>query len=204
MTKADDFLAKLTDLYGKYGGKAYGKSPVTNLQHSLQVRRSQERPLHLLTPPLPQAALLAQNEDGRREMVVAALLHDVGHLVEPEEEYEKEHPDEDFAHETLAVGLLGAFLPPAVVEPIRLHVDAKRYLVAVDKSYYDILSGVSHVTLKLQGGPFNAEQGPIDHTQLIPNIDHSYFQSPNLREIPSGGMPFSCASGTIGPRLRGL
>jgi len=53
---------------------------------------------------------------------------------------------------------LEAYFPPSVIEPVRLHVDAKRYLCAADPSYRDQLSPASQLSLELQGGPMSAAE----------------------------------------------
>lgn len=47
---------------------------------------------------------------------------------------------------------------PAVTEPLRLHVTAKRYLCAVDLAYLASLSPASIKSLALQGGPYDADE----------------------------------------------
>jgi gamma-butyrobetaine dioxygenase len=98
-----------------------------------------------------QAAALAVSEQARTELVAAALLHDVGHLV-PDL-----HPDErNREHANLALNYLSEMFSSEVTEPIRLHVQAKRFLVATQESYEALLSPASVHTLKLQGGPLDA------------------------------------------------
>ncbi len=100
-----------------------------------------------------QAAALAEADGASAEMIVAALLHDVGHLVP-----DLRPDDRNRDHARLAMEILGKHLGPEVTEPVRLHVDAKRYLVAVDPSYAGTLSPASVHTLKLQGGPMTESE----------------------------------------------
>jgi phosphonate degradation associated HDIG domain protein len=99
-----------------------------------------------------QAAYFATQESAPPALVVAALLHDIGHLIEAV-------PDEladwstDARHEVIGAAWLARRLPPEVAEPVRLHVPAKRYLCATDPNYVAMLSHASLVTLELQGGP---------------------------------------------------
>jgi [1-hydroxy-2-(trimethylamino)ethyl]phosphonate dioxygenase len=104
-----------------------------------------------------QAAHFARAEAAPEALVLAALLHDVGHLVEPV-------PDEladwtsDARHEELGARWLARRFPREVSEPVRLHVPAKRYLCATDAAYSARLSPASVHTLALQGGPMSAAE----------------------------------------------
>ncbi len=73
----------------------------------------------------------------------------------------------DDRHEYRALGYLETIFSPAVTEPIRMHVDAKRYLCAVDKNYWASLSPASKTSLELQGGIFSK-------TEAIEFIDRPY------------------------------
>jgi phosphonate degradation associated HDIG domain protein len=104
-----------------------------------------------------QAAHFARESGAPPALVIAALLHDVGHLVE-------EVPDDladwtqDAGHERVGARWLAARFPAEVAEPVRLHVPAKRYLLATDPGYLAKLSPASVVTLKLQGGAMSAAE----------------------------------------------
>jgi phosphonate degradation associated HDIG domain protein len=132
MTVADEVFA----IFAKRGASAYFGERVTTTEHSLQ------------------AAYFAQAEAAPAWLVVAALLHDIGHLVE-------DVPDDvaawtvDARHEEIGGHWLARRLGPEVSEPVRLHVPAKRYLCATDASYVARLSPASVLTLKLQGGPMS-------------------------------------------------
>ena len=67
-------------------------------------------------------------------------------------------PSKDDLHQFLALPFLRSLFPDAVLEPIKLHVDAKRYLCAVDPSYWADLSPASKHSLELQGGIFDEQQ----------------------------------------------
>ena len=99
-----------------------------------------------------QTAANARTAGASPSLVAAALLHDVGHL------WGEAGPWGLPGHAEVAGRALQALLPPAVVEPIRLHVAAKRWLVANDPPYRDHLSEASLVTLDQQGGPFTPEE----------------------------------------------
>ena len=93
----------------------------------------------------------------RDELVAAALLHDIGHYTS---EFGTYSPDdvEDKHHDEAGGEVLAPFFPPVIVECVRLHVAAKRYLCATDPTYFGKLSQASVHTLSLQGGPMNAEE----------------------------------------------
>ena len=89
-------------------------------------------------------------------LVAAALLHDVGHFVAIDDIGGL--ADIDDVHELRGVAVLVRDFPPAVVEPIRLHVAAKRYLVAIDPGYAAGLSSASVHSLAQQGGPMTTAE----------------------------------------------
>lgn len=90
-------------------------------------------------------------------LVVAALLHDIGHLLieSSVSDYENEI---DAHHDRIGAEWVAARFPQSVSEPVRLHVAAKQYLVATDPDYLAKLSAASQKTLAMQGGVFTAEQ----------------------------------------------
>jgi len=112
-----------------------------------------------------QTAYFAQRDAASPELVVAALLHDVGHLLEntPDDLDEWAH---DACHESIGSAWLARRFPPAVVEPVRLHVAAKRYLCATDPNYHTKLSPASVITLGLQGGPMTPREIAAFETEL--------------------------------------
>lgn len=101
-----------------------------------------------------QCAQLAQWAHADPPLVAAALLHDIGHFLDgtPQPRYV------DGAHEQLAASFLAQALGPAVVEPVRLHVQAKRYLVATDSRYAGTLSPASAYSVALQGGTMSTAE----------------------------------------------
>ena len=90
-------------------------------------------------------------------MVVAALLHDIGHLIDDVPEDITDWTT-DACHELVGSRWLARRFAPEVFEPVRLHVPAKRYLCATDGGYFAKLSEASVATLKLQGGPMSAPE----------------------------------------------
>jgi phosphonate degradation associated HDIG domain protein len=121
------------------GQARYGLHDVTQLEHALQ------------------AALLAEQEAAPDELVVAALLHDVGHLLHGLGEDFAERGIDD-KHEELGRRFLERWFGPEVSEPVALHVAAKRYLCAVESDYFSKLSHDSVASLALQGGPMSADE----------------------------------------------
>ena len=131
--------ARLRDLFDGPGTADYLGEEVTQAQHMLQ------------------AAALAESEGAPPELVLAALLHDVGHVTGPVSGAELMSGTDD-RHSQVAADWLGEWFEPAVTEPIRLHVAAKRYLCAVDPGYAQRLSPASTYTLEVQGGAMTAEE----------------------------------------------
>ena len=138
MTPAD-VLARTDRLFAERGGAEYHGEPVTQLEHALQ------------------AAHFAEQDGHPAEWVAAALLHDIGHLLHGHGEDYLEHGLND-RHEDLGARFLAHAFGPAVTEPIRLHVPAKRYLTIVRADYFGLLSPASVRSLELQGGPMSAEE----------------------------------------------
>jgi [1-hydroxy-2-(trimethylamino)ethyl]phosphonate dioxygenase len=129
---AADILA----LYGSRGSQAYFGERVSMAEHGLQ------------------AAHFAQVEGAAEALVVAALLHDIGHLLEAVPD-DIDEWTRDARHEESGARWLARHFDAAVSEPVRLHVPAKRYLCATDAGYSARLSSASVHTLKLQGGPMS-------------------------------------------------
>jgi predicted HD phosphohydrolase len=92
-----------------------------------------------------QAAEAARTSDAPAPLIAAALLHDIGHLLP--------HSPVKLLHEKTGADWLAQYFIPAVSEPVRLHVAAKRYLCATDRGYLDQLSPASRQSLAVQGGP---------------------------------------------------
>ena len=101
-----------------------------------------------------QAAALASDAGASDALVVAALLHDLGHLLGGAPDAAVR--DRDLHHEDVGARFLARWFPPEVTEPIRFHVEAKRYLCATDPVYVTSLSPASVRSLELQGGPMGA------------------------------------------------
>ncbi len=133
------FLDELADVYEGRAGRPYGLSEVNQRLHAVQ------------------AAWHARQQGGSPCLVAAALLHDVGHMVHDL----GEHPAAagiDDRHEQVGAEWLARAFGPAVVEPVRLHVAAKRYLCATEPDYLGRLSRDSIASLALQGGPMSPHE----------------------------------------------
>jgi phosphonate degradation associated HDIG domain protein len=134
-----NIVDEVCELFATKGHAAYVGEPVSQLEHALQ------------------SAYHAQQEQAGDALVVAALLHDIGHLVHKLPEDAADHGI-DTRHEQMGHAWLKRYCGPEVTEPIRLHVPAKRYLCATDPAYQAQLSPASIQSLALQGGPFTAAE----------------------------------------------
>src|SRR5258707_910252 len=134
-----DAIGELQRLFDGEGARDYLGEPVTQAQHMLQ------------------AAALAVRDGAGDALVAAALLHDVGHFHGVVSGAELMAGTDNHYSDTGA-DWLAQWFGPAVCEPVRLHVAAKRYLCMVEPGYHDRLSEASKYTLQVQGGPMTAEQ----------------------------------------------
>lgn len=127
---------RVIDLFNKHGSSQYGGEAVTQAEHGLQ------------------AATHARKLGLAPCQVAAALLHDIGHLLHhfPDDAPSKGIDDQ---HEELGAAWLEKYFKPEVVEAVRMHVSAKRYLCSREPDYFESLSQPSVLSLKLQGGPMN-------------------------------------------------
>lgn len=136
-------IPQIVELLGSRATTWYGQEAVSQLEHALQ------------------CAHLAERANEAPETVVAALLHDLGHMLSAERTPVADQdglPAKDDLHQFVALPFLRSLFPDAVLEPIKLHVDAKRYLCAVDAGYWAELSPASKHSLELQGGRYDDAQ----------------------------------------------
>lgn len=134
------FADELLQWMEKAGATRYDPS-VTQFEHALQ-----------------SAALAAARPDSSNELVTACFLHDVGHLLAGEHEGTHGFLQRDVQHERIGARWLSRVFGPGVAEPVRLHVDAKRYLCTTDTDYYERLSASSRRSYDIQGGPMRDDE----------------------------------------------
>ena len=144
-----DTLSTIKDLFLSKGSTRYGEN-VTQLEHALQT------------------AQLAINDGYDDEFIVSCFLHDFGHLLYAEGLAAR---GIDGEHEDVGANWLAEHFSETVIEPIRLHVAAKRYLCAIDESYYDTLSKASKHSLKLQGGIYTDDE--VKQFESLPNYKNA-------------------------------
>lgn len=136
---AECTIEVILDLFRRRGQAAYVGEAVSQSEHALQ------------------SAWSAEKAGADSTLIAAALLHDVGHLLH-------DLPEDcaasgiDDAHEIRGARWLARMFGPAVIEPIRLHVPAKRFLCATDPGYFGNLSPASQTSLRIQGGSFNEDE----------------------------------------------
>ena len=135
----ESLARELEALYLTKGTARYGLEDISQLAHALQTAARAEA----AHEPAP--------------MILAALLHDVGHMLSKLGENPAEEGI-DNAHERIGAGWLAKRFGPDISEPVRLHVSAKRYLCAVDPAYTALLAPDSVKSLALQGGPMRGDE----------------------------------------------
>lgn len=131
-------LDEIRAAFARRGHEGYGEG-VSQLEHALQ------------------CAVFAERDGAAEPLIVATLLHDIGHMLHdlPEDIADT---GVDTQHESLGSAWLSQHFGSEVSEPVRLHVAAKRYLSASEPGYFDILSEASKLSLRLQGGPMDADE----------------------------------------------
>jgi len=134
---ADDAVAVIAGLFASEGAAEYLGEPVSQAAHMLQ------------------AAVLAEREQAGEALIVAALLHDVGHFAGSGRDLMR---GTDNRHAESGASWLARWFGEEVTEPVRLHVAAKRYLCATEPGYAAVLSPASVYTLRVQGGPMQGAE----------------------------------------------
>lgn len=147
LSEPGEVAAAIIDLFDQRGSSSYTET-VSQTQHAQQCGA---------------LALAAGADDAT---VVAAFLHDVGHLFRSDT---GAPPTQDRRHEIVGANFLANWFTQDVISPIRLHVPAKRYLCATEPKYFDSLSASSVRSLALQGGPMSAVEaesfGELQHSE---------------------------------------
>lgn len=136
---AATIVAFIADIFERRGAESYLGEAVTMSQHMLQ------------------GAKLAEDAGAGDELIAAALLHDIGHYTN-EFGADAAALGVDNHHDEAGAAVIAPFFPSVVTDCVRAHVAAKRYLCAVDAAYFGKLSQASVDTLKLQGGPMDADE----------------------------------------------
>ena len=132
-------LAKIETLFAQHGTRQYSGEPVTQLQHALQT------------------AWFAEQDNANDELVTASLLHDLGHMLNDQGETPTLRGVDD-VHQYFALPFLRGVFPETVLNAIKLHVDAKRYLCGINDGYWEALSEDSKRSLQLQGGIYSTKE----------------------------------------------
>ncbi|MFL2815305.1 MAG: HD domain-containing protein [Candidatus Puniceispirillales bacterium] len=135
----ENIIPFIKDIFDRRGSEEYLGENVTIAEHMLQ------------------AATLAEKKGYSETIIVAALLHDIGHFTSEFGSFEMNDKIDRF-HEDAGAKILEKFFPTLVTDCVKFHVAAKRYLCATDASYYNKLSNASIHSLKLQGGLMSDEE----------------------------------------------
>ena len=143
-------VAAIERIFAEHGSLGYAGEPVTQLEHALQ------------------GGLLAQQSGASDALITATFLHDLGHLLNVQGETPTARGIDD-THQYFAIPFLRGTFGDDVLEPIRLHVDAKRALCALEQGYFDGLSEDSRRSLQLQGGVYSA--GEAERFRAKPYAD---------------------------------
>jgi len=149
---ADNIVAFIGSIFERRGGEEYLGEPVTMGEHMLQ------------------GATIAEQDGQPEEIIVAALLHDIGHFTSEFGTFMMDDT-EDRHHEDAGAAVLERFFPKIVTDCCRYHVAAKRYLCATRPDYFSRLSAASVHSLNLQGGA------------MTPDEVAAFERNPNLEDI---------------------
>jgi len=157
MTKPDfstldrtNIVAFIGDIFERCGDEEYLGEPVTMEQHMLQ------------------GATIAEKNGLPEDIIVGALLHDIGHFTSEFGTFSMDDTEDRF-HEEAGAAVLSRFFPSVIVDCVRYHVAAKRYLCATRPEYFSRLSEASIHSLNLQGGPMSKEE--VAEFENNPNLE---------------------------------
>jgi [1-hydroxy-2-(trimethylamino)ethyl]phosphonate dioxygenase len=145
-----NIVAFIGDIFDRCGDEEYLGEPVTMEQHMLQ------------------GATIAERNGLPDDIVVGALLHDIGHFTSEFGTFSMSDTKDRF-HEEAGAQVLTRFFPSVIVDCVRYHVAAKRYLCATRPEYFSRLSEASIHSLNLQGGPMSAEE--VQDFEQNPNLE---------------------------------
>lgn len=156
-----EFLNEIWQLFERFGDNQYGEA-INQREHALQ------------------CAELAREDGAADALIIAALLHDVGQFINDAGDAAERYGI-DGLHEETGAAFLSRHLPATVVEPVRLHVIAKRYLCTKDVSYEQGLSSASLLSYRLQGG--RLDENGMHRFESNPHFDDAL----RLRRYDDGG-----------------
>ncbi len=148
----DTIVDFIGGIFERRGDEEYLGEPVTMAEHMLQ------------------GATIAEQNGQPEEIIVGALLHDIGHFTSEFGTFSMDDT-EDRHHEDAGAAVLERFFPSVITDCVRFHVAAKRYLCATKPTYFDRLSAASVHSLMLQGGPMTPDEVAV------------FEQNPNLKQI---------------------
>jgi len=148
----DNIVEFIGGIFDRRGDEEYLGEPVTMAEHMLQ------------------GATIAEQNGQPEEIIVGALLHDIGHFTSEFGTFSMDDTEDRF-HEEAGAEVLEQFFPSVITDCVRYHVAAKRYLCATKPEYFNRLSEASVHSLNLQGGPMNAEEVA------------EFEKNPNLKQI---------------------
>jgi len=146
----ETIVAFIGSIFDRRGAEKYLGEPVNMGQHMLQ------------------GATIAQQNDQPEEIIVGALLHDLGHFTSEFGTFTMDDT-EDRHHEDAGADVLERFFPTVITDCVRYHVAAKRYLCATRPAYFQRLSQASIHSLNLQGGPMRSEE--VTAFERNPNLE---------------------------------
>lgn len=138
--RVEHVIKTVFEVFQRRGHEKYGVEHVTQMQHALH------------------CAQLAIRDGASDELIVAALLHDIGHVLDDETFPGDLSDNLHDHHEERGWAFLNEFFPAVVADSVRLHVLAKRWLCTVDPSYAGLLSPTSYKSYLDQGGPMSDEE----------------------------------------------
>lgn len=144
-----NIVAFIGDIFERCGDEEYLGEPVTMAQHMLQ------------------GATIAENNGQGDDIIVAALLHDIGHFTSEFGTFSMDDTKDRF-HEEAGARVLAEFFPSVITDCVRYHVAAKRYLCATKPGYFKRLSPASVHSLNLQGGAMAPEE--VADFDKMPNL----------------------------------
>ncbi len=145
-----NIVSYIEDIFERRGNEIYAGEDVTVSEHMLQ------------------SGTIAKKRGLSNEIVVASLLHDIGHFNGEFGMFTMDDKKDRF-HETMGAKILKPFFPQIIVDCVYFHVSAKRYLTAIDKDYESKLSRASKHSLNLQGGPMNPKE--VEKFEKNPNLN---------------------------------